>query len=378
MPAPHRPDLLIGLMSGTSMDGIDGVLAAFPAPGHCVIHARTHQAFDPPLQALLRSIGRAPAGATLPVLASLDVQVAEQFAAAARPLLKAVDAGRIRGIGSHGQTVYHAPDSSPPCTVQLGDPGLIAVRTGLPVVADFRRGDVALGGQGAPLVPAFHAFAFGAAGVPRAVVNIGGIANVTLIGADGQVSAHDTGPGNALLDAWCQQHQSGPFDAGGQWAARGKVEPRILAALLADPWFARPGPKSTGTDYFNLAWLRARSGGHLATAPPENIQATLAELTACTIVASLGDPPAAALVAVCGGGARNTDLMGRLARLLPGVPVTTTAGLGIPPELVEAAAFAWMAGERLDGRATSLPAVTGARAPLSLGGVYLPPASYRV
>lgn len=360
------------------MDGIDAVLAEFPAPGRCIFHSTAHCTYDAALQSSLRAIGRAPALATLPLLAGLDVQIAEQFAAAARQVAQSVDPGRIRAIGSHGQTLYHAPDAAPPCTLQLGDPSLIAVRTGLTVVADFRRGDIALGGQGAPLVPAFHAFAFGSPGVPRAVVNVGGIANITLIGADGRISAHDTGPGNALLDAWCQQHLKQPFDADGRWSAAGQVDTRILVALLEDPWFARAAPKSTGTDYFNLEWLRARAGKHLDLAAPANIQATLAELTAQSIALSLGDPPGAALLAVCGGGARNIDLMNRLTRLVPGVRVTTTAELGVPPDLVEAAAFAWMAGERLDGRPTNVPAVTGAREGLSLGGVYLPPQSRRL
>lgn len=360
-------------MSGTSMDGIDAVLVGFPDQ-RCAIHAHHHRDYPADLRALLGRVTRDPAGGTLPELAGLDVRIAEEFAAAARHVLAdvAIDRQSIRAIGSHGQTVFHAPDGPARTTVQLGDPALIAARTGLTVVGDFRRGDVALGGQGAPLVPAFHRYAFTVPTEARAVVNIGGIANVTLLNPGAPLIAYDTGPGNTLLDAWCTEHTGCAFDTGGRFAASGRVNEALLAKLLADDYFGRLPPKSTGVDYFNPAWIHCRIGsGSKIRIAPEDMQATLAELTAATIASALAG---AAGLAVCGGGAYNDDLLGRLRRQLPGCVVHTTTDWGIPPELVEAAAFAWFARERLAARPTNAPEVTGATARLSMGGVYLPPA----
>ena len=355
------------------MDGIDAVLVGFPGQ-RCVIHAHQHRNYPDDLRSLLGRVTRDPAGATLPELAGLDARIGEEFAAAARHLLTDAATRRqsIRAIGSHGQTVFHAPDGPARTSVQLGDPALIAARTGLTVVGDFRRGDVALGGQGAPLAPVFHQYAFSIPTGARAVVNIGGIANVTLLNPGMPLIAFDTGPGNTLLDAWCAGHTGSPFDARGKFAASGRVHEDLLAQLLADDYFGRLPPKSTGVDYFNLAWVKSRIGstGELRIAP-EDMQATLAELTAATIASAL---PGAAAIAVCGGGAYNDDLLDRLRRRLPGRLVGTTTDWGIAPELVEAAAFGWFARERLEGRTTNAPEVTGARARLSMGGVYLAPA----
>lgn len=361
-------------MSGTSMDGVDAVLVEFPSAG-CRVHAHAHRPYPEQLLGELRTIASDPGSVTLPGIAALDVAVAEEFAATVRILLE-IPAARplaslVAAIGSHGQTVLHAPGGSHPATLQLGDPALIAARTGRTVVGDFRRGDVALGGQGAPLVPAFHRYLFGHPEEIRAVVNIGGIANVSLLSAGNPLVAFDTGPGNTLLDAWCREHRGESFDRDGNWAAGGTVSPELLERLMADSYFHRAPPKSTGVDYFNLAWLSNAMCG--ATARPVDVQATLAELTAATIVAALGDAGDPAVVAVCGGGARNSDLMRRLGHRLGQCRLDTTAALGMAPEFVEAAAFAWFARERLAGRPTNAPEVTGARARLSMGGVYLPP-----
>lgn len=357
------------------MDGIDAVLAGFPGQ-RCILHAHHHRDYPTDLRALLGRVTRNPAAITLPELAALDVRIAEEFAAAARQVLPDAVADRqsILAIGSHGQTVFHCPDAAARTTVQLGDPALIAARTGLTVVGDFRRGDMALGGQGAPLVPAFHRYAFQATTESRAVINIGGIANVTLLIPGSPLLAFDTGPGNTLLDAWCAEHTGTAFDMRGQLAASGRADEALLAQLLSDDYFSRRPPKSTGVDYFNLAWVRGRlESGRSTQLAPEDMQATLAELTAATISSALPDAAEIARVAVCGGGACNDDLLVRLRRRLPGRVVQTTADWGIAPELVEATAFAWFAQERLAGRPSNIPEVTGAEAPLSMGGVYLPP-----
>lgn len=362
-------------MSGTSLDGVDAVLAEFH--GHrYVVHAHRHHDYPADLRAALVTASRDPSAVTLPALVAMDGRIADEFAAATLELLSVVPhlKARVRAVGSHGQTVFHAPDSAAHSTVQLGDPARIAIRTGITTVADFRRGDMALGGQGAPLVPAFHQYAFAAPDRCRVVVNIGGIANVTVLRPGQPVLAFDTGPGNTLLDAWSAMHIGSPFDAGGQFAASGRVCPPLLSALLADPYFSRQGPKSTGVDHFNPGWLRQimdRVGGNPPS--PHDVQATLAELTAVTIAEAITASESTAAAGICGGGAANDDLMARLRRLMPDREVGTTTAWGLDPGLVEACAFAWFARERLAGRPTNLPSVTGATASLSMGGVYLPP-----
>ena len=365
----------IGLISGTSMDGIDAVLAGFDGAG-IRIDATHARAYPDALRRELLAAAAAPRSASLADFGRLHVRVAQEFAAAALDLLATSGVARndIAAIGSHGQTVLHAPDANPPFSLQAGDPGTLAALTGMTVVADFRNIDLALGGQGAPLVPAFHRFAFGAAGEDRALVNIGGIANITLLPAGGPVTGFDTGPGNTLLDDWYRRHHDDAFDRSGSWAAGGTVHAGLLTALLADPYFAAASPKSTGTDYFCGAWLdRALAG--LDSAPvAQDIQATLAELSAATIADALGAGAGwPALLAVCGGGAHNGDLVARLQRRLQGTSVDTTSRWGVDPDWVEAAAFAWLARERLAGRPGNVPTVTGATVPSALGGVYLPP-----
>ncbi|MEZ5566592.1 MAG: anhydro-N-acetylmuramic acid kinase [Gammaproteobacteria bacterium] len=372
------PEAFIGLMSGTSLDGIDAVLVGFP-DNRYLVYAELHHDYPTDLRAELVIASRGPERVTLPVFANLDGRVADEFAAAANAVLSIAAAKNIAvvAIGSHGQTVFHTPDSAAHSTVQLGDPARIAVRTGVTVVGDFRRGDMALGGQGAPLVPAFHQYAFGVPDGTRAIVNIGGIANLSVLRPNQPVIAFDTGPGNTLLDAWCSSHNGSPYDAGGRYAASGQVCAGLLATLLNDPYFARRPPKSTGVDYFSPAWLRERISQAGASQPPapQDIQATLAELTAASIAGAITGYDAVTAVGICGGGAANDDLVARLRRLLPDLPLNSTAEWGLHPGLVEASAFGWFARERLAGRPSSLPSVTGATAPISMGGVYLPPGS---
>ena len=272
----------------------------------------------------------------------------------------------IAALGCHGQTIRHRPDSG--YTLQLANPARLAERTGITVVADFRSRDVAAGGQGAPLVPAFHAALFGSGDRHRVVVNLGGIANVTDLPPGGTVRGFDTGPGNTLLDAWCERHNGAPFDRDGAWAASGRVIPALLASLLADPYFALSPPKSTGRDHFNLDWLEQKVGGSPA---PADVQRTLLELTAVTVGNAIAEHCRGAVeVLVCGGGANNVELLRELAAKLGTRRLATTGSLGVPVDEVEALAFAWLARETLAGRAGNLPAVTGAVGPRVLGAVY--------
>lgn len=366
-------ELYVGLMSGTSMDGIDAVLAGFGSAGARALHA-IQMPWPAEIHDELQQMCLEPDSATLPRVAALDVRTGEQFASAALRVIResGVVPSAIMAIGSHGQTILHRPHGCPRYTVQIGDPAIIAVRTGLPVVADFRRGDVALGGQGAPLVPAFHRYYFGRPGEAAAVVNIGGIANVSIITAGGAVIAYDTGPGNCLLDRWVQLNRRTVFDDNGAWAASGDCHELLSRELMADPWFEAAPPKSTGVDKFNLTWLQSALDRLAEPPAPEDVQATLAELTASTVAAALRKH-AATTVAVAGGGARNGDLLARLQRHLPGCTVRSSVDWGLDPSLVEPMAFAWLARERMHGRPGNVPSATGASAALSLGGVYLPP-----
>jgi len=363
--------LYLGLMSGTSMDGIDAALLEIAADS-MQVRAASARTWPTSLQARLRRAAEAAEQIGLTEYGRLDSEVGLEFAQAAQQLLQqaAVPAAAIRAIGSHGQTLLHRPGGEAAFTLQIGDPNIIAERLGIDVVADFRRRDLAAGGEGAPLMPAFHAAAFGAAGETRAVANIGGIANVTLLSADGSVIGFDTGPGNCLLDAWARLHLAAPYDAAGAWAASGTVDPQLLDRLLAEPYFARQPPKSTGRETFSDAWLQLALGGRAL--PPAQVQATLAELTAVTIATAVqhGSGQGLRNLYVCGGGAFNADLLQRLARLLPHTRVATTADCGIAPEHVEAAGFAWLAHRYLSGHAGNLPSVTGARHGVPLGALY--------
>lgn len=368
----------IGLMSGTSADAIDAVLIECEATRFVRVAAAVSGSYPPALRHSLLQLARDGGGIPLEALAELDAAVAEAFAETALRLLHetGLDTADICAIGSHGQTVFHRGGSHP-LTLQIGDGGRIAERCGMTVVADFRRRDVALGGQGAPLVPAFHHALYADATEARAVLNLGGIANLTLLPDAGtaQVRGFDTGPANSLLDEWCLHHHGRPHDDDGRWAAQGHVDEALLEALLADPYFALPPPKSTGRGDFHVAWARQRDPriDRLAAA---DVQASFAELTARTIAEALRrTQPQTQRLLVCGGGVRNGDLMRRLAQQLgSGVSIESTQARGLDPQHVEAAAFAWLAMRTLARLPGNLPGVTGARRETVLGAVYAPPA----
>jgi len=368
-------NLYIGLMSGTSVDGIDAALVEFNPTQPLPLLKATH--YHPwPLalrDQLLYLSQQTRELSTLHEVATLDIQVGELFAQAVLALLKQANlvAKQITAIGSPGQTLYHQPNAYPPYTWQLGDPNVIAQLTEIPTVADFRRRDVAAGGQGAPLTPAFHQAAFRSAQETRVVLNIGGIANITVLPEDPQlpVIGFDTGPGNALLDAHIYQHQQIRVDNNGAWAARGQVQVALLQSLLSDSYFTKPAPKSTGRDYFNLDWL----GRYLVTSSsysPIDIQATLSRLTIESITQAVL-PYSPARLLVCGGGVHNSYLMNGLATQLSGCVVESTLHHGIDPDWVEAVSFAWFAQQRLAQQPNNLPSVTGARTKVVMGGIYI-------
>ncbi|HEX4869670.1 MAG TPA: anhydro-N-acetylmuramic acid kinase [Moraxellaceae bacterium] len=365
-------ELYIGLMSGTSMDAIDAVLVDF---SQGIRLLGTHSA---PLPDDLRQriAGLCSSGSDeIERLGRLDVELGERFAEAARQVLASSEhtAAQVRAIGSHGQTLRHRPGAQPPFTLQVADPNVIAERCGIPVVADFRRRDMAAGGQGAPLVPAFHAGVFASNDRHRIVLNLGGIANITVLpaGHAGAVTGHDTGPANLLMDAWCQRHTGQAYDAGGEWAASGDLHEGLLSRLLGHPYFSRPAPKSTGREDFNPDWLAAVLASLGEAVAPADVQATLLELTARTAAAGIGQTGLGrGELLMCGGGAFNARLWHRLASLLPEWRLISTAEFGLAPTWVEATAFAWLARQTLLGHAGNLPAVTGARGPRVLGAIH--------
>lgn len=364
-------ELFMGVLSGTSVDAVDAALVRI---GRGIELVATHTLpYPAELRAELLKLA-VPGDNEIDRLGSADVAVGRHFARAVNALLaqSGVDRTSVRAVGSHGQTVRHRPRLAVPFTLQIGDPNVIAAETALPVVGDFRRKDMALGGQGAPLVPAFHAAIFGKPGEARAVVNIGGIGNITVLPADpaAPVLGFDTGPGNTLLDAWCRRHVGTPMDYDGKFAASGRVREELLRTLLSEEFFSRPAPKSTGPEHFSPAWLDARASG----LEPADVQATLVALTAQSIADSVQATLGAQGVGVfiCGGGARNPVLMRALQERLPGSYVQTTAALDVDPGWVEAMAFAWLARQRLHSEAGNCPAVTGAARAAVLGGVWVP------
>jgi anhydro-N-acetylmuramic acid kinase len=359
--------LHLGLISGTSADGIDAALVRFE-PRLEVIGARTTP-YPAELRKRLLALTSTNAAIALDDYGALDVAVGACFADAALSLLceTGTDRTHVAAIGSHGQTVRHRPGGEHPFTLQIGDPSVIAERTRITTIADFRRADVAAGGQGAPLLPALHAALF-SSGETRVVLNLGGIANITILAPGRDVLGFDTGPANCLLDAWALRHLGTTRDEGGAWAARGRVDRDLLATLSSDPYFSAAPPKSTGREYFNLDWLDARMRGNVA---PENVQATLLALSADTIASAIrvGAPDVRAAFA-CGGGVHNPALMDALAERLAPSTLHTTATLGLDPDYVEATGFAWLARARLAGTPGNIPAVTGARGPRILGAIY--------
>jgi anhydro-N-acetylmuramic acid kinase len=375
-----KPQHFIGLMSGTSLDGVDGVLAHINAQGQLTVHAHAFVAFDATFKATLMALNQSGPD-ELHRGALAGNQIARHYAQVVQYLLKSSDfhAHDIAAIGAHGQTVRHRPlefdgdaaQQQPPVgyTLQLINPSLLAEMTGIDVVADFRNRDLAAGGQGAPLVPAFHQGIFGRPGSCVAVLNIGGISNLSVLHSDGLVLGWDCGPGNALMDHWCNTHTGASFDNNGAWSATGQVVSDLLTTLMAEPFLQRTPPKSTGRDLFNLAWLQARLTA--ANLQPQDVQATLTEFTAmaCANDVKLQAPEARELI-VCGGGALNGQLMSRLGHHLPEVEVVSSELRGLPPLQVEAAAFAWLAAKTMQRETSSLPNVTGAQGARILGGIY--------
>lgn len=364
--------LFIGLMSGTSMDAADAALVDFSAGAPKLIATR-RTPLPPELRGGLLALC-VPGENEIERMAALDTQLGEIFADCALALLKkaGVKADAVIAIGSHGQTVRHQPAGAYPFSLQIGNPALIAQRTGITTVADFRRADIAAGGQGAPLAPAFHNAVFRSAQRNRIVINIGGIANITLLPRDAKqfVTGFDTGPGNVLLDAWAERHLGKRMDEDGRFAASGKVNENLLNEFLQDNYFSLAPPKSTGREHFNLAWLDTMLKNH-GSVPAQDVQATLCELTAASISdATRRHAPAAEEVLICGGGAHNIHLMQRLRARLQPCPVESTEKYGASPDWIEAMAFAWLAKQTLEGKPGSLPSVTGAGHGVVLGGIY--------
>jgi anhydro-N-acetylmuramic acid kinase len=369
-------ELFIGLMSGTSLDGVDGVLADF-SDGRIAVQAYATAEFSVALRTELMALNT-PGDNELHRAALAGNGLARAYAGVVHQLLEdsGIAAGAITAIGAHGQTVRHRPLEFDDVgyTLQLNNPALLAEATGIDVVGDFRSRDLAAGGQGAPLVPAFHRALFARPGETVAVLNIGGISNLSLLPASDApegaiVLGFDCGPGNALMDHWCQTYQGQPFDRGGQWAATGRVLPQLLDLLLADAYFAKAPPKSTGRDLFNPTWLAAQLG--TTAMDPVDVQATLTELTARACAADVSRYGTdSKLLIVCGGGALNDHLLGRLGALMPGVEVVASTDHGLPPQQVEAAAFAWLARATVRREAGNLASVTGARGARVLGAIY--------
>jgi anhydro-N-acetylmuramic acid kinase len=357
------------LLSGTSRDGVDAVLVNFSPGGMELLHARCTP-YPASIGRTLQQVVEAGRPPDANMAALLDVQLGKFFARTAQDLVReaGLEMRDVAFIGSHGQSVWHAPLEHPPASVQLGSGLWIARNTGVTTVADFRRADIEAGGQGAPLAPLLHARLFRSDDEDRAVLNIGGIANLTLLPAGGSPSGYDCGPGNCLLDAWARRHLHRPYDDGGQWAAKGRFSDALLERMLDDPYFEQQPPKSTGPEYFNLAWLDAMLDG-LDTNEADT-QATLAELTAQAVARGLTERPARLLV--CGGGVHNAYLLARIATALPDVMVETTAAHGADPDWIEGLLFAWLARERIEARPQDTPPLTGAAHPVLLGDIFEP------
>ncbi len=363
----------LGLMSGTSADGIDAVVADLSGRIPRLVFAHTYP-WPASLRKKIFATIANPGNVSLAEFGDLDAALGEAFAEAAVAAVTAakLHCSQITAIGSHGQTLFHAPDGPRGFSLQAGDANHIAEISGITTVADFRRRDIAAGGQGAPLVPAFHQMLFQTPDVSRAIVNIGGMANITLLPKHcDTISGFDTGPGNVLLDAWHERHRHGSYDPEGAWSSGGAVSTPLLEQLLAHPYFTQPPPKSTGREVFCRAWLEERIEHCGQPVAPVDVQRTLVELTARTIAdAILHYETEVEEILVCGGGAHNEVLMLRLADLLDPAIVESTEPYGLHPDWVEAMAFAWLAQRTLTGQPGNIPAVTGARHSVVLGAIY--------
>lgn len=367
-------EIYLGLMSGTSLDAVDAVAVSFDNTGSMQLLGTHSLALPSLLRSDILSLTQ-PANNEIERLGAIDVQIGLVFADCANQLLTKLDlaATQIKAIGSHGQTIRHRPYLQTPFTLQIGDPNVIAEKTGITVVADFRRRDIAAGGQGAPLVPAFHEAILRNANTNRVVLNLGGMANITVLPADHQqtVYGYDTGPANVLMDAWCQKNLAHAFDKNGEWAASGQVNTQLLAEMLAHPFFAKTPPKSTGREDFHLDWLLTVLGENYANMLAKDIQATLLALTAHSVAdAVIKTHFITGELWLCGGGAYNQALWQQLAQLLPSFSLHSTEEVGIAPTWIEASAFAWLAKQTLQGLSGNLPAVTGATGKRILGGIF--------
>ncbi|MFJ5508639.1 anhydro-N-acetylmuramic acid kinase [Pectobacterium jejuense] len=364
-----RSGRYIGVMSGTSLDGVDVVLAAIDE--HTVAQQASY-CHPIPQDIKMAILGMCQGQAvTLSALGQLDTRLGILFAEAVLTLLKETELGAqdITAIGCHGQTVWHEPTGDAPCTLQIGDNNRVAALTGITTVGDFRRRDLAYGGQGAPLVPSFHHALLLHPVERRIVLNVGGIANLSLLVPGAPVRGYDTGPGNMLLDAWIWRYCAQPYDKDAAWAMSGQVNPLLLRRMLTDPYFALRAPKSTGREYFNLGWLE-RMLADLPPIAPQDVQATLVELTAVSIAEQVLLVGGCERLLVCGGGARNPLIMARLSALLSGIEVSTTDECGVSGDDMEALAFAWLASRTLSGLPGNLPSVTGASQETVLGAIY--------
>ncbi len=363
-------ELFIGMISGTSRDGADTVLVRFEGNRPCVLDTLCLP-YPADLTASLKDMIEAGQKPNESDLKNAHDRLGDFFSQAVHAVLEqsGLEPDAITAIGSHGQTVWHDPAGASPETIQLGNPQRIAANTGILTIGDFRRADIEAGGQGAPLAPVLHRSLFKPESGTRIVLNLGGIANISIVGSDGSVSGFDTGPANCLLDAWIREQREQPYDEGGAWSAAGTVHQLLLLNLLMDSWFKKPPPKSTGVEYFNLQWLKQQD--LINSIDPRDVQATLAQLTASTVASAIA-PFKPADILICGGGAHNVDLLERLQDLLPSTPIISTETQGLHPDWVEAVLFAWLARERLAGKAQDTRAITGADAPVLLGEICKP------
>lgn len=366
-------DLFIGLMSGTSVDGIDAAIVDFKG-NYPKLIATDYTPYTPALRDQILSICQ-PGDNEIARMGELDIILGKAFADSVKRLLEnnKLPSTQITAIGSHGQTIRHSPHSSQKFTLQIGDPNTIAAMTQITTIADFRRKDMAYGGHGAPLVPAFHQHILASDQMNRAIVNIGGIANITLLPktSNSPLLGYDVGPGNVLLDAWIQTHLQKTHDQHGEWCAAGTVHPSLLKQLLSDDFFHQPPPKSTGRERFNLSWLSSQLQSIGLPLAPVDVQATLADLTAHCILNEIRRHLPNGEILICGGGALNTHLMSRLQTLAaPEFTVTSTQKYGLDPNWIEAMAFAWLAKQTINRQSGNLPSVTGASTETILGGIY--------
>ncbi len=363
---------IIGMLSGTSRDGVDAVLVNFNDGGMGLLHASCTP-YPPAIKQMLDQLLETGVAPTKDISSLLDETLGRFFARVAQDLVReaGMEMRDIHAIGSHGQNVWHQPWGDSPVTIQLGKGSLIARNTGTTVVADFRSADVNAGGQGAPLAPLLHKSLFRDALENRAVLNIGGIANLTILPATGDVIGFDCGPGNCLMDGWTNRHLHKDYDNNGNWASKGETDPALLEHLLSDPYFELPAPKSTGLERFNINWLDNNlADSDIAVG---TVQTTLAELTALSVANSLKAFPATDRLLVCGGGSHNAFLMRRLSAALPDTIVETTARFGADPDWVEGLLFAWLARERLNQKPQDTRLITGAKQPVLLGEIFEPP-----